>query len=44
MLWWAGPFAAIFGIFFGSALLVLGHAALLEPGVESDYATIQDQV
>jgi len=44
MLWWAGPFATFFGIFFGSILLIFGHASLLEPGVESDYATIQDTV
>jgi len=41
---WAGPISAMFGILFGSAILILGHAAFLEPGVESDYATIQDQV
>jgi len=44
MFWWAGPFGTFFGVLTGSALLVLGHASLLEPGVESDYASIQDTV
>jgi len=44
MFLWAGPFGTFFGIFFGSALLILVHASLLEPGVESDYASIQDTV
>ncbi|KDR75201.1 hypothetical protein GALMADRAFT_249166 [Galerina marginata CBS 339.88] len=44
MFWWAGPFGTFFGVLAGSALLILGHACLLEPGVESDYATIQDTV
>jgi hypothetical protein len=44
MFWWAGPFGTFFGVLTGSALLVLGHASLLEPGVESDYASIQDAV
>jgi len=44
MFLWAGPFGTFFGIVFGSALLILVHASLLEPGVESDYASIQDTV
>ncbi|PPQ89701.1 hypothetical protein CVT25_014102 [Psilocybe cyanescens] len=44
LFWWAGPFATVFSILIGSAILILAHAALLEPGVESDYATIQDTV
>jgi len=44
MFLWAGPFGTFFGIAFGSALLILVHASLLEPGVESDYASIQDAV
>lgn len=44
MFLWAGPFGTFFGIVFGSALLILVHASLLEPGVESDYDSIQDTV
>jgi hypothetical protein len=44
MFLWAGPIGTFFGIFFGSTLLILIHASILEPGVESDYASIQDTV
>ncbi|PPR05856.1 hypothetical protein CVT26_010136 [Gymnopilus dilepis] len=44
LFWWAGPFGTFFGVLTGSAILILCHASLLEPGVESDYASIQDQV
>jgi len=44
MLWWAGPFGAFFWLIGASSVLILGHASLLEPGVESDYATIGDNV
>ncbi|KAF8904466.1 hypothetical protein CPB84DRAFT_1814459 [Gymnopilus junonius] len=44
MFLWAGPFGTFFGVLVGSAILVLSHASLLEPGVESDYASIQDTV
>jgi len=38
----ASPFDTIFFITGASGVLILGHACMLEPGVESDYATIQD--
>jgi hypothetical protein len=44
MFLWAGPFATFFSILFLSMLCIFVHASLLEPGVESDYATVQDQV
>lgn len=44
MFLWAGPFGTFFSIVFCSMLCILVHASLLEPGVESDYATVQDQV
>ncbi|KAF5322827.1 hypothetical protein D9619_002032 [Psilocybe cf. subviscida] len=44
MFLWAGPFGTFFSILFCSMLCILVHASLLEPGVESDYATVQDQV
>jgi len=44
MFLWAGPFGTFFSIVFCSALAILVHASLLEPGVESDYATVQDTV
>ncbi|KAF8160798.1 prenylated rab acceptor PRA1 [Crassisporium funariophilum] len=44
MFWWAGPFGTFFWLIGASSILVLGHASILEPGVESDYATIQENV
>jgi PRA1 family protein 1 len=44
LFWWAGPFGTFFWLIGASSILVLGHASLLEPGVESDYATIQETV
>ncbi|TEB30357.1 hypothetical protein FA13DRAFT_1733670 [Coprinellus micaceus] len=44
MFWIAGPFSTFFWLIGASGVLILGHASLLEPGVESDYANIQDQV
>jgi hypothetical protein len=44
LFWWAGPFGTFFWLIGASSILVLGHASLLEPGIESDYATIQETV
>jgi hypothetical protein len=44
MFWWAGPFGAFFWLIGASSLLILCHASLLEPGVESDYTTLQETV
>jgi len=44
LLWIASPFSTIFWIVGASSCLILGHAALMEPGVESEYATVQDSV
>jgi len=44
LMWWAGPFGTFFWLIGASSILILSHASLLEPGVESDYATVQDAV
>ena len=44
MLWWAGPFSTVFWLAGASGFLIIGHASFLEPGVESDYAAVQDSV
>ncbi|CAA7261693.1 unnamed protein product [Cyclocybe aegerita] len=44
MFWWAGPFGTFFWLIGASSVLILGHASLLEPGVESDYAAIGETV
>jgi PRA1 family protein 1 len=41
-------YASLFGTFFwlvgASAIVILGHASFIEPGIESEYATVQDSV
>jgi len=44
MLWIASPFMTFFWLVGASSCLILAHAALMEPGVESEYATVQDTV
>ncbi|KAF9529191.1 prenylated rab acceptor PRA1, partial [Crepidotus variabilis] len=44
VFWWAGPFGTFFWLIGASSILILGHASVLEPGVESDYATIGESV
>jgi len=44
MFWLAGPFSTFFWLIGASSVLVLSHASLLEPGVESEYASIQENV
>ncbi|WFD36557.1 RNA-directed DNA polymerase [Malassezia cuniculi] len=41
LLWFAQPFALIFWIVSSSALLILFHAAFIEPPVSSEYAGIE---
>lgn len=40
----AGPIGTLFWLIGASGVLIIAHACILEPGVESDYANIQDQV
>jgi hypothetical protein len=45
LLWFSAPFNTVFWIVGASSVLILGHAALMEPGVESEYGqAAQDQV
>ncbi|KAL4402943.1 Prenylated Rab acceptor 1 [Malassezia pachydermatis] len=41
LLWFAKPFALIFWLVGSSALLILGHAAFIEPPVSSEYAGVE---
>lgn len=41
ILWLAAPIAAFFWLVGSSSVLILSHAALVEPGVESEYGTVQ---
>lgn len=44
LLWWSAPFATAFWLVGACAIVILGHACLLEPGIESEYATVQEAV
>ena len=44
VLWLSSPLSTIFWIVGASGLLILGHASLMEPGIESEYAQVQEAV
>lgn len=44
LLWFASPFMTLFWLIGASAFLILTHACLIEPGVESEYANIEGTV
>lgn len=44
LLWFSDPLNTIFWLVGASGLLILGHACLMEPGIESDYAQVGDAV
>ncbi|KAK0195409.1 prenylated rab acceptor PRA1 [Armillaria mellea] len=44
LLWVASPVMTFFWLVGASGVLILGHASFVEPGVESEYAAVQDTV
>ena len=44
LLYIASPISTFFWLVGASGVLIIGHACLLEPGVESEYSTIQESV
>jgi len=44
LLWWASPLGTFFWLVGASLVLILGHATIMEPGVESEYAQVQEGV
>ncbi|RPD59880.1 prenylated rab acceptor PRA1 [Lentinus tigrinus ALCF2SS1-6] len=44
MLWISSPFSTFFWLVGASAVLILGHATIMEPGIESEYAQVQESV
>jgi len=44
LLWFASPISTFFWLVGASSVLILGHATVIEPGIESEYATVQDAV
>ncbi|KAI6026333.1 prenylated rab acceptor PRA1 [Pisolithus microcarpus] len=43
-LWLSSPFMTFFWLVGASSCLILGHACLIEPGIESEYTSIQESV
>ncbi|KAM5532853.1 hypothetical protein V8D89_013494 [Ganoderma adspersum] len=44
LLWVSSPFSTFFWLVGASAILILGHAMIMEPGIESEYAQVQETV
>lgn len=44
LLWLSSPLSTIFWVVGASGLLIIGHASLMEPGIESEYAQVSDSV
>ncbi|KAF7306045.1 PRA1 family protein [Mycena chlorophos] len=44
MLIFAGPLGTLFWLVGASGLIIIGHATMIEPGVESEYAQVEGQV
>ena len=44
LLWWSSPLGTFFWLVGASGFIIIFHAALMEPGIESEYATVQESV
>ncbi|KAF9075426.1 prenylated rab acceptor PRA1 [Rhodocollybia butyracea] len=44
LLFIASPVMTFFWLVGASGVVILGHASFIEPGIESEYATVQDSV
>ncbi|KAJ6500134.1 prenylated rab acceptor PRA1 [Mycena vitilis] len=44
LLIFSGPFGTLFWLVGASGLVIIGHAIMIEPGVESEYASVESQV
>lgn len=44
LLWFSSPISTFFWIVGASGVLIIGHACLMEPGIESEYSAVQDAV
>ncbi|THH15135.1 hypothetical protein EW146_g5292 [Bondarzewia mesenterica] len=44
LLWISSPLGTFFWLVGASAVLILGHATIIEPGIESEYATVGESV
>ncbi|KAF8210549.1 prenylated rab acceptor PRA1 [Mycena galopus ATCC 62051] len=44
LLIFSGPFGTLFWLVGASGLVIIAHAVMIEPGVESEYAAVEGQV
>jgi len=44
LLFWASPLGTFFWLVGASSIIILGHATVMEPGVESEYAQVDGGV
>lgn len=44
LLWWSSPLGTFFWLVGASGVLILGHACIMEPGIESEYASVSEAV
>ncbi|KAJ7217872.1 prenylated rab acceptor PRA1 [Mycena pura] len=44
LLFFSGPFTTLLWVVGASGIIILGHASMIEPGVESEYAAVEGQV
>jgi PRA1 family protein 1 len=44
LLWFASPISLIFWLVGASSVIILLHACIIEPGVESEYGNVQEAV
>jgi len=44
LLWFSSPLSTLFWIVGAAGILIVAHASVMEPGIESEYATVQDAV
>ncbi|KAF7315500.1 PRA1 family protein [Mycena indigotica] len=44
LLFFSGPLGTVFWVVGASGIIIIGHACMIEPGVESEYAAVEGQV
>ncbi|KZT08363.1 prenylated rab acceptor PRA1 [Laetiporus sulphureus 93-53] len=44
LVWFSSPLSTFFWLFGASSFLIIGHASLMEPGIESEYAAVGEAV
>jgi PRA1 family protein 1 len=44
LLFWASPLGTFFWLVGASSIIIFGHASIMEPGIESEYAQVDGGV